>query len=732
MKKLIAFITVLSLMSTLFVPHSVSAAASFNYGEALQKAIIFYEMQRSGRLPENNRVNWRGDSGLNDGADVGLDLTGGWYDAGDNVKFNLPMAYTATMLAWSVYENRDAYKRSGQLEYILDNIKWATDYFIKCHPSPNVYYYQVGDGHLDHAWWGPPEVMQMKRPSFKVTLDSPGSTVVAETAAALAAASIIFKETDPSYSATCLKHAQELFTFADTTRSDAGYKAADGFYTSHSGFIDELTWASAWLYLATKDSSYLDKARSYQSNWELELGTNIVKYSWGHCWDNKLFGACLLLARETGDSVYKKVIENNLDWWTVGFNGGRVQYSPKGLAVLDVWGSLRYATTAAFLADVYADWSGCDPAKAKIYREFAKSQIDYALGSTGRSFVVGFGENPPKYPHHRAAHGGWEAMMTTPSEHRHILYGALVGGPGANDAYNDSIIDYQSNEVACDYNAGFVGILARMYDKYGGDPIPNFNAIEPVGEEFVIYGALNASGPTFTNMKVTLANMTGWPPRGSDTLSFRYFVDISEVINAGYKASDITVSASTTNGGKVSPKLIEWDASKNIYYVEVDFTGTYIYPGGINEYKRDVYFSINAPNGFTAWDNTNDFSFKGLDKASPQTGAKTEYIPIYDNGVKIYGMEPGEPAVTPTKTVTPTPTATVTPTATPVDFVKGDLDGNKIFNSIDYAYLKMHLLGLKELNEVQLLAADVNSNGKVDSIDYAIMKQVLLGIRKEF
>lgn len=736
MKKGIAFITVLSLMSALFLPHSSVSAASYNYGEALQKAIIFYEMQRSGPLPENNRVNWRGDSAVNDGADVGVDLTGGWYDAGDNAKFNLPMAYTATMLAWSVYEDRDAYKKSGQLEYILDNIKWATDYLIKCHPSPNVYYYQVGDGAIDHAWWGPPEVMQMERPAFKVTKDSPGSTVVGEAAAALAAASIIFRETNPSYSQTCLKHAEELFTFADTTRSDVGYTKADGYYASWSGFYDELTWASAWLYLATKDSAYLDKAASYKSYWEVENGTSIIKYAWSHCWDNKLFGACLLLARATGNSTYKQVIENNLDWWTVGFNGGRIAYSPKGLAVCDMWGTLRYATTTAFLADVYADWSGCDSSKAKTYKDFAKSQIDYALGSTGRSFVVGFGKNPPKYPHHRAAHGGWEAMMTTPEEHRHTLYGALVGGPNASDQYVDSIIDYQANEVACDYNAGFVGILARMYDQYGGDPIPNFNAIEPVGEEYAVYGALNASGPTFTNMKVTLANMTGWPPRGSDTLSLKYFVDISEVINAGFKASDIVVSASATNGAKVSSKLIEWDASKNIYYVEVDFTGTFIYPGGINDYKRDVYFTINAPNGFSAWDNTNDFSFKGLDKASTQTGVKTEYVAIYDNGVKIYGLEPGGSAATPTKPVTPTPTKTatpiVTPTATPTNFLLGDLDGDGVFTSLDFAFLRSYLVGKKQLSETQLLAADVNKNGEVDSLDFALMRSVLTGKRSDF
>jgi len=62
--------------------------------------------------------------------------TGGWYDAGDNVKFNLPMAWSAAVLAWSVVEFTAGYKAAGQYTVALDNIKWVTDYFIKC----------VGDG----------------------------------------------------------------------------------------------------------------------------------------------------------------------------------------------------------------------------------------------------------------------------------------------------------------------------------------------------------------------------------------------------------------------------------------------------------------------------------------------------------------------------------------------------------------------------------------------------------
>ena len=48
----------------------------------LGNLLYFYEAQRSGKLPQSNRVAWRNDSALQDGRDVNLDLTGGYYDAG--------------------------------------------------------------------------------------------------------------------------------------------------------------------------------------------------------------------------------------------------------------------------------------------------------------------------------------------------------------------------------------------------------------------------------------------------------------------------------------------------------------------------------------------------------------------------------------------------------------------------------------------------------------------------
>ena len=45
------------------------------------------------------------------------------------------MAASATMLAWGIVEYRSAYVSTGQLDTALDQLKWATDYFIKAHPT---------------------------------------------------------------------------------------------------------------------------------------------------------------------------------------------------------------------------------------------------------------------------------------------------------------------------------------------------------------------------------------------------------------------------------------------------------------------------------------------------------------------------------------------------------------------------------------------------------------------
>lgn len=103
---------------------------------------------------------------------------------------------------------------------------------------------------------------------------------------------------------------------------------------------------------------------------------------------------------------------------------------------------------------------------------FVDTQIGYILGDTGRSYVVGFGNNPPLRPHHRSSSCPspmsspcGNAQQYDPAPNPQTLYGALVGGPDNNDNYNDDRGDYVSNEVATDYNAGFQSAVAYLAKK---------------------------------------------------------------------------------------------------------------------------------------------------------------------------------------------------------------------------------------------------------------------------
>ena len=608
----------------------IEGTGKYNYGEALQKSLLFYELQRSGDLPEQVRCNWRGDSCLSDGGDVGLDLTGGWFDAGDHVKFNLPMSYSAAMLGWSLYEDKKAYEESGQLQYALSNIRWANEYFIKCHPEDSVYYYQVGNGGNDHVFWGAAEVVELKmdRPSYKVTKDKPGSAVTAETAASLAVASIVFEKEDAAFSKECLKHAKSLFKFANETRSDAGYTQANGFYDSHSGFYDELAWAGAWLYLATGEDSYLSTAKECYKQAKDDI-------KWAHCWDDVHIGAALLLARITGEDTYTKVMQEHLDYWA-GISAQHIQYSPKGLAWLDNWGSLRYASTTAYIAFVYSRWDGCPADRKDKYFDFAESQANYILGDTGFSYLVGFGDDYPQHPHHRTAHGPYMDNMNEPEEHIHVLYGALVGGPDAADNYQDVITNYNCNEVACDYNAGFTGLMAGLYSVYHGKTLKDFGAVETPGPEMYVEGGINVPGDDFIEIRAYVYNTSAWPARAGRNLEFRYYVDLTEVYDAGGTAENISVNGNYMQNGSVGG-LKTWDEDKHIYYLSVEFPDGAIYPGGQSQYKSELQVRLRNTGG--VWDNNNDPSFENMEHGglSPETG-----MALYEDGVLVYGKEPAK------------------------------------------------------------------------------------------
>lgn len=624
-----------------------AAAPAYNYAEALQKSLYFYEAQQSGVLPDWNRVSWRGDSALTDGADAGLDLTGGWYDAGDHVKFGFPMAFSTTMLAWGAVEYRDGYAASGQLPHLLNNLRFVNDYFIRAHPSANVLYGQVGKGDDDHKWWGPAEVLPMARPAYRIDASCGGADLAGETAAAMAASSMVFRPTDPAYADRLVTHARQLYTFADTVRRAYHECITDvtSFYRSWSGYQDELVWGAVWLHRATGEAAYLAKAESEYDRLGTEPQSTTRLYKWTVAWDNKQFGTYVLLANLTGRQKYVDDANRWLDYWTVGVNGEKVRTSPGGMAVLDTWGALRYAANTAFAALVYADRT-TDTARRTRYHDFAVKQINYALGDNPRnsSYLIGFGANPPRNPHHRTAHGSWWDSQTVPVETRHVLYGALVGGPSApNDAYTDSRGDYVMNEVATDYNAGFTSALVRLYGEYGGTPLANFPQPEqPDIDELTVETTVMQNETRSTGIKAIVYNKSAFPARALRAATFRYYFRREGT-------SGIEVTSGYTQGCP-SPTSAR-QVSGDLWYVEVNCAGYTIAPAGQSAHRMEVQFKIGVPEGGT-WNPANDPSYRAAAGPNPN-------VPLYEAGARVWGAEPGPttPGDTTAPTVPGTPTA---------------------------------------------------------------------------
>lgn len=644
-------VTLVTAGATLFC---VSGAnTDYNYTDAFAKSIMFYEASWCGPDAGNNRLKWRGPCHVNDGQDVGLDLTGGFHDCGDHVKFGLPQTYAASTLAWAYYEFKDVFVAKGQDGYMLNILKHFTDYFMRCYADDTTFYYQIGDGDTDHSYWGPPELQPTSRPTFYVANPTtPGSDVAGNAAAALALMYLNYQEKDADYAAKCLETAKKLYTFGQTYR---GNSFGQNYYRPNS-YYDELMWGAIWLYVATQNSSYLDDCEKLMT--EKGIGGDNVEYynHWTHCWDDVYGGVFLKMAQLNVKPKYKTVVEENLDYWM-----NQLKTTPGGMKYLHQWGPLKYSASESFLALVY---NKTNPNQK--YVDFAKGQIDYILGSNPNkmSYMVGFGSNYPKFPHHRAASGrleGEPANETKKDPERHILYGALVGGPKDDDSYSDVIEDYVYTEVGLDYNAGLVGALAGMTDLYGASQkAEDTPGIEGEPAEYYVEAQVTYENVQQTIVKAYLHNITTTPPQFETGLTLRYFVDLSEYYAKGLSVKDLSTSIDyTDNGAKIASKLQPWDETNHIYYAELSWPSSKLYS------KCQVQFKITGQSS-TIWDATNDFSRQGL----TSTLAKTENLAIFKNGELVYGKVPTEgPVPTPTGsgTVTQSPTQTPIPTPTPAE-----------------------------------------------------------------
>ncbi|KAI4313747.1 hypothetical protein L6164_026702 [Bauhinia variegata] len=469
----------------LLLPLRSSAGGRHDYHDALRKSILFFEGQRSGRLPPDQRLRWRRDSALHDGSTFGVDLTGGYYDAGDNIKFGFPMAFTTTMLSWSII---DFGRNMGpELENAVKAVEWATDYLLKATARPGVVFVQVGDPYSDHNCWERPEDMDTLRTVYKIDGSHPGSDVAGETAAALAAASIVFRSRDPAYSRLLLNRAVRAFEFADRHRgaySSSLYHAVCPFYCDVNGYQDELLWGAAWLHKASRRRQY----REYivRNEVVLRAGDTINEFGW----DNKHAGINVLISKEVlmGRAEYFESFRHNAEGFICsilpGISHPQVQYSPGGLLFKAGGSNMQHVTSLSFLLLAYSNYlshankvvpCGETTATPALLKRLARQQVDYILGDNplGMSYMVGYGARYPQRIHHRAsslpsvaahpARIGCKAgsrYFLSPNPNPNVLVGAVVGGPNNTDAFPDSRPFFPETEPTTYINAPLVGLFA--------------------------------------------------------------------------------------------------------------------------------------------------------------------------------------------------------------------------------------------------------------------------------
>ncbi len=401
---------------------------------------------------------------------------GGWYDAGDYNKYIVNSGITMATL-FSAYEDFPAYFKTLPLNIpesknavpdLLDEALWNLRWMLTMQDPT--------DGGVYHKLTNPEFDAMDARPA-----DANGTRYVVKktTAAALNFAAVMaqahrvfkgFERDFPDLADSCLVASRAAWNWAGKNPSVL-YKQPEmnkqfdpdintGAYDDNE-VSDEFTWAAAELYLSTKEDSYY-KAIKLVPQKDLLLPTwNQVRLL-GY-YSLVRFEKELTPAARKDMPIIKKALTGFADKLVEAGNQNAYRVV-MGTAASDfVWGSSAVAANQGIaLLQAY------NFTRNKKYLDAALSNLDYLLGrnATGYSFLTGYGDKTPMYPHHRLSESD-----NVPEP----VPGLLVGGPNpgqqdkcnyptkvADESYIDDVCSYASNEIAINWNAPFVYLAAGI------------------------------------------------------------------------------------------------------------------------------------------------------------------------------------------------------------------------------------------------------------------------------
>ncbi|QRV91361.1 endoglucanase [Ceratobasidium sp. AG-Ba] len=473
---------------------SQSTKPNAQWSTLLGNLIYFYEAQRSGKLPSTNRVSWRNSSALNDGSDIGKDLTGGYYDAGDYIKCTYPLSFVLTSVCWGAIEFGSGYDDAKQTPYLDDMLRWGLDWLIRAHPEEGSLVVQVGNGDLDNNYWGGDQDIPNPRPSYLINSTYPGTDAAASASAAFSACSILYSGSrttfansapaslsDTNYASTLQTHATQLYNLAAKSKFatfTSSVPAVKDVYPS-SGYQDELVLGALMLGAATNSSTLISQALSWYQSAGLSGADNVFN------WDSKGPGLAIMFAQlakaqpqlfpsSSPLSDWQSEAESYFDRIVNGKSRGTL--TSGGLLYYDGdsdEASLNPSLNAAMLMLHYAPLATNNDKKS-MYTSYARNQISYALGNNPMSapYVVGSNPNSPSNPHSAPASGGSDInnINSSPPQELNVLYGAIVGGPDKSDRFFDIRDDWPETEVALDYNAPMLTLAAASVMSESDDP----------------------------------------------------------------------------------------------------------------------------------------------------------------------------------------------------------------------------------------------------------------------
>jgi endoglucanase len=431
------------------------------------------------------------------GCSYKLDVSGGWYDAGDQGKY-VVNGGIATWTLLNQYERAAARgtagdfadgkmnipeKRNKQPD-LLDEARWEIEFMLKMQvpdgqPRAGMVHHKVHDKEWTALATRPDQDAQ---PRF---LWPPSTAATLNLAATAAQCARVWEKLDKKLAARCLTAAEKAWTAAVANPAVyAGTAAVGGGPYEDAHVEDEFYWAAAELFITTKKDGYkafLEKSPFYKKV-PLSVGGDGLAsaFDWGNVAALGTISLALvpngLAPKEIDDC--KVAIEAAADTFQalVDQQGYRLPFKPgvKGYP----WGSNSFVLGNAIVLALANDFSG-----ESKYLNAAAEGINYLLGRNplDKSYVTGYGERPLLNPHHRFwAHQANPAFPPPPP-------GVLSGGPnsGLQDpyvqaaglqgcapekCYADNIEAWSANEEAINWNAPLAWVTAFLDEKAGIGP----------------------------------------------------------------------------------------------------------------------------------------------------------------------------------------------------------------------------------------------------------------------